>query len=553
MKPLSCDVLVVGSGAGGATAAMVLARRGARVLVVEKGPYHTLADFERDELRICRRDFFVPFVSDEPNLLRSSPDGAFGRSNEGWTACCVGGGTVHMSGYFYRLHELDFRARSELGDVDGAEVWDWPFGYADLAPYYDRVEALLGVTGQAGDNPFDAPRQMPYPLPPLRDHPAAGTLDDTLRSLGWHPFHTPRAVLSQSYDGRPRCTYSGLCGSYGCETGAKSSALSAVLPKAVATGRCRVLSGHLVNEILCADDGKVTGAVLRDRDGSEKRIEARAVCLAAGAIQSARLLLNSRSARFPRGLANSNDRVGRHLFFSTFAHVEAEFLREGGGQRLAEFDDPLPWLGRSVQDHYLLDGQGGRRKGGTLRFDFVHPNPIYNAEHVAVRHGQVIWGQALKQALRRRFQQGKTLEVEIFGEFLPTPDTRVEVDDKVRDRFGAPVARVTVVQHPRNLEIAGELAGHARQAFEALGADSIDVVVPSGVTYVLQGGTCVAGTDPALSVLDAGCRSHEVDNLYVVDGSFMPSSGGVPITLTIHANAWRVAEQLAARLARREL
>ena len=119
-------------------------------------------------------------------------------TNEGWTSNCVGGGTVHMSGFFYRLHPEDFRLRQELGEVAGAEVWDWPIGYADLAPYYDRIEALLGVSGQAGQYPTEPPRRSPYPLPPMTDHPAALHLDKVLGGLGWHPFQTPRAVLSRS-------------------------------------------------------------------------------------------------------------------------------------------------------------------------------------------------------------------------------------------------------------------------------------------------------------------------------------------------------------------
>lgn len=553
MTALSCDALVIGSGAGGAAVALALAQQGVDVIVVEKGPFYTLADFSRDELKVCRRNFFVPFVSDEPNLMRHQVTGEFRKTNDGWTACCVGGGTVHMSGFFYRLHEQDYRLRSTLGAVAGGEVQDWPIGPRDLEPYYDRAEVLLGVSGRAADNPYDLPRQRDYPLPPLLEHPIARHLDATALKLGWHPFVTPRAILSRSYDGRPRCTYSGLCGNYGCETGAKSSALSALLPKAIATGHCRVVANRSAVEVTVDSRGRASGAVLIDRAGQRSAIGARLVCVAAGAIQSARLLLNSRSARFPRGLANNGDRVGRHLVFSTFSHVEAELLRSGGGAGIDGFDDRLPWLGRSLQDFYLYEHAGVRIKGGTIRFDLVHPNPIFNAERVAVRGGKLTWGPALKQGLHRRFLEGKTLEAEIFAEFVPNAETRVEVDSAVRDVWGAPVARITLVHHPRNLEVASHLADRASELFRAMGADSVETLTRGGATYVLQGGSCCFGTDPATSVLDPSCRSHEVDNLYVVDGSFMPSSGGVPITLTIHANALRVGDLIADRLQRREL
>ncbi|MBN2359634.1 MAG: GMC family oxidoreductase [Deltaproteobacteria bacterium] len=552
MSGPSCDVLVIGSGAGGATAALALAQQGVDVIVVEKGPFYTLADFERDELAVCRRNFFVPFVSDEPNLMRYQASAEYRKTNDGWTACCVGGGTVHMSGFFYRMHEDDFRLRTALGAVADSEIQDWPIGYRDLEPYYDRAEVLLGVSGRAGENPFDVPRRHDYPLPPLLEHPIARRLDAVAGKLGWHTFATPRAILSRAYDGRPRCTYSGLCGNYGCETGAKSSALSALLPKAIATGRCRVFANRCAIEVTVDNRGRASGAVLIDRGGRRDAVTARAVCVAAGAIQSARLLLNSRSGRFPRGLANNGDRVGRHLCFNTLALVEAELLRTGGGAEIEGFDDRLPWLGRSVQDFYWYEKGGARIKGGTVRFDLVHPNPIYNAEQVAVRQGKLTWGPALKQGLRRRFLEGKTLEAEIFGEFLPNAETRVEVDDAVRDVWGAPVARVTLVHHPRNLEVADFLADRARELFNAMGSEQVDTIL-RGATYVLQNGTCCFGRDPARSVLDPSCRCHEVDNLYVVDGSCLPSSGGVPITLTIHANALRVGDLLAGRMRRREL
>ena len=547
MSGLSCDVLVIGSGAGGASAAYVLAKRGAEVLVVEKGKYHSREDFCRDELKICRRDFFVPYVSDEPILMRHRHDQPFRAGNSGWTACGVGGGTVHMSGFFYRLHEQDFKLRSFLGEVEGATHRDWPITYQDLEPYYNQAEYLLGVSGQAGENPFDMPRNKPYPLPPLLEHPAAGRLDEVSKKLGWHPFATPRAVLSQAYDARPHCSYSGLCGSYGCETGAKSSALASLWPKALATGRCRIIAEQMAAEILVDKAGRASGAVIVDQQGQRQTIKARVVCVAAGAIQSARLLLNSRSTKFPKGLANNNDQVGRNLVFNGFSHVEAEFLRAGAGKSLPDFDNSLPWLGRSVQDFYTYEMQGTARKGGTLRFDFVHPNPIYNAEQVALHHGPALWGQPLKEALRRRFRLGRTMEAEIFGEFLSSPGCRVEVDDKLRDRFGVLVPKVSVLPLQRNIETSTFLAERAVDLFTAMGADRVDIRTKGSLTYVLQGGTCVMGNQAETSVLDKTGRAHEVDNLYVVDGSALPSTGGIPITLTIHANALRMADGLARR------
>ncbi|HEY3358307.1 MAG TPA: GMC family oxidoreductase [Polyangia bacterium] len=546
------DVLVVGSGGGGGTLACALAEAGARVLVLEKGPHYSLYDFTHDELAICRRNFFVPYVSDEPHLVRRNGE-RHQRTNDGWISCCVGGGTVHMSGFFFRLHRDDLQQRTRLGAPAGSTVEDWPIPYEELARWYDRAEILIGVSGQAGENPFDEPRAGAFPLPPLLAHPAGRRLADAARGLGWHPFTTPRAVLSDAYDGRPPCNYCGFCGSYGCENGSKSSVLSTFIPRALKTGRCRLRAQAMVREITVDENGRARGAVYQDRAGGLHEVRARAVVVACSAIESARLLLLSRSSRFPQGLANSSGLVGKNLSFSLFAAVEADFRRDGGAKSVPVFDGALPWLGVAVQDFYRLPAAAGGHKGGTLRFDFVHPNPIYNAEHVAKHTDPPLFGQALKDRLRRHFRDTRTLECEIFAEYLPSAETFVELDPDARDRYGLPAARVSVAHHPTDVPVARFLAERAQELFRAMGADEVRVAAALGTTFVLQHGTCRFGVDPARSVLDPTCRAHDVPNLYVVDGSFMPTSGGVPTTLTIQANALRVADALAGRLTRREL
>src|SRR5215831_1500459 len=171
--------------------ALQLGRAGFKVALLEKGAHYQQEDFVHDEILNSRRNFFMPLPWDEPHLVRQGPNGKYSRTNTAWTANCVGGGTVHMSGYFYRLKPIDFRMRSELGPVAGANVADWPIRYEDLAPFYDMAEEELGVSGAATPHPFAEPRSRPYPLPPLDAHPICKQLDTACRKLGYHPANSP--------------------------------------------------------------------------------------------------------------------------------------------------------------------------------------------------------------------------------------------------------------------------------------------------------------------------------------------------------------------------
>lgn len=538
------DVCIVGSGAGGAPLALELGRAGFKVVVLEKGAWYQQQDFVHDEILNSRRNFFMPLPWDEPHLWRLGADRPYSRSNEAWTANCVGGGTVHMSGFFYRLKPVDFRMKTELGAPKGSNVVDWPIGYADLAPYYDKAEAELGVSGNAVPHPFLEPRKGNYPLPPLVEHPAAQEIDKAAKSLGWHAIPTARGIVSRPYRGRDACVYCTLCGSYGCEHGAKSSTAASLIPAAVATGNVELRPKCMATEITVDQKGDAKSVVYLDADGVTQEQPARVVVSSCTAVESARLLLNSTSSRFPAGLANDNGQVGKNLLFSSFGQSKATF----GAKQYEWLASTLPFVNRSVQDFYVMpDERFGFRKGGTLGFMWQHPNPIFAAVGLAGKGERGVFGKALKDRLRS-YRDSRVLEFEIYGEFLPTDGTYVTVDKNVKDRFGLPVAAITVDRHPRDFTMTKFLVERGEEVLAQLRPDKVDRVGIAGETTILQGGTCRFGRDPSTSVLDPDCRAHAVKNLYVVDGSFMPTSGGVPLTLTIAANSFRVADRLIARL-----
>ncbi len=547
------NAIIVGSGAGGSPVAQILAEAGLEVLVLEKGPWYTKRDFVHDEIAMARRDFFVPTVEDDPHVVVEG--GRTPRAtNDGWTSRCVGGGTVHMSGFFFRLHPEDFQMRSLLGPraLPGANIADWPITYDDLAPHYSWVERMLGISGQYGPGQVGAP----FPLPALRAHPFAEMLDEGAQRVDAQVFPTPRSVLSRSYGGRPSCNYCGFCGSYGCENDSKSTALSVFLPRALATGRCQLRAGCQAREVLTDSQGRASGVRYLDIEGEEHVVRAPLVVLACSAIETARLLLLSDGGDHPRGLANSSGQVGRNLLMSTFAGGEGWLGQSWATdeRRRRVLESHLPFMQRSSQSWYWNPrASTPHPKGGTIVYLVPHPNPIHAAEHLARSGRRLTWGSRLKDRMRTNFHRGRVMEFEVFAEFLPTDGTRVTLDRRARNHHGMASARITIERHEADQEVARYLVRQGLEVLEAAGCSHPRGVSIGRATQILQGGTCRFGSDAGEAVLDAECQSFDVPNLYITDGSFMPTSGSVPITLTIMANAARVARRIVERGNRREL
>lgn len=535
-KPERVEAVIIGAGASGAAAAKVLTERGMRVVALEKGPWRTKESFGGDELANVNRYNLWPDPILNPRTSRSSAADEAEVDLFCPVPQMVGGGTVHWQGWLPRFTPNDFRLRSIAGELPGTTIADWPIGYDELEPYYDRVEWAFGVSGQAGANKYEGPRTRGYPCPPMPQSRYAQKFHEGCEKLGWNSFPTPQAALSQPFNGRPATVVSAFAQQHGDPTGTRSSALNVFIPDALATGRYELRADSYVRELLLDERGRIKGAVYEDADGVVFEQEADVFLLACGAVETARLMLMSTSGRFPNGLANSNDLVGRNVTFHEYS------------ASVATFDDPVyAWAGggyvsASSFEFYEHDASRGFVSGGHIAAAGVGiPLPINWG-----LPGKPTWGAEAKQIDRDYFSHSMAVAMVLHD--VPQHDNRVDLDDTVVDAWGLPVARITLAPHENDLAQGRFLVDRCGDILEAAGGQNVTRVYADKVTGNCshQHGTARMGDDPETSVTDRNCRAHEVDNLYVVDGSPFPTATGANPTLTIMANAWRVAEHIAA-------
>ncbi len=538
------DAIVVGTGAGGATAAGTLALAGRRVLVLERGRPFPYASERRDHLRNHRVALHGhntgPSLDGNPRVLvTAGGKQVTPRPHEGgWNnnAMALGGGTVVYGGQAWRFMPQDFRMATEYGVPAGSSLADWPIGYDDLTPFYERIEHEVGVCGDARlDGGSGIHRDKPLPMPPMPMHPAARLLTDAADRLGWPTAPVPLLINSIPYNGRPACVGCGECPGFACPTDAKNGGFNTLLTRGLATGNCTLVTGARVTRIDTNDRGDVIGVIYVDAQHAEHSPKARHVVVACGAIESARLLLISRTRQHPAGLGNANDQVGRNLqghHYVGAIGVMAEPVQPGGG--------PGPRVSTCRWNH----GNPGIIGGGMLADDFVKlPIAFWQKPRPP---GVPSWGLANKRYMRHAYP--RTIEVVGPVHEIPSPDCRVTLDPAVRDSLGLPVARLGGTTHPATLDSARFMQEKAMQWIAETGARHVRPVGDATTLRLSAGqhqaGTCRMGDDPTTSVCDRFGRVHGHANLWILDGSLHVTNGGFNPALTIHALALRGAEAI---------
>ena len=538
------DFVIVGSGAAGGVLAKELSSNGFSVVVLEQGPYIHENEFSHDEIKILQEDFLTNHPKLQPNTFRKTPQEKAKPQRALVYGRAVGGTSNHFTANFWRFHEIDFIERSKLGPIAGSSFADWPIRYADLEPYYTKVEWEVGVSGLAGASPFDPPRSKPYPMPPLPVKGSGVIFERAARKLGWNPFPAPMAILSEPRPGRSACVNCGFCLGFGCEVKAKSSSLASMIPLAEKSGKCEIRPNSYVHKIEVDERGRATGALYFDEQKAVHLQKAKAVIVSANGAETPRLLLLSASNRFPDGLANSSGQVGKNLMFNTAA------------VSVAVFDEPVNdykgfAVSRLVHDFYELDPQKvGFYGGGGMdaRYDMT---PIGFA-FGGLPPGSPRWGRDYKAALIHNFP--RTIEIFGHGTSLPVEDNSFSIDSDLTDAWGLPALRLTYKDHPDDIKLAHWLADRSGELLDAAGAKQ-KWTYPIGEQQfgVHLLGTCRMGNDPKASVINADHQTHDVKNLFLCDGgSFVTSGRGQP-TMTIMALAFRAADRIMALAKRGDL
>lgn len=502
------DICIVGAGAAGGVLADELSRAGFRVVTIEAGPFwDPQSDFASDELSM------QSLAWNDTRLVAGKDPLTMGHNNSGRG---VGGGTVHFTGVFLRFHESDFKVKTQ----DGLAA-DWPITYQDLAPYYDKIEKDIAVSG---------PKIFPWgsfhgPYPYPEREPISANSEVFRRGcekLGIRSTVAPLAILSAPFAGRPPCINRGFC-NQGCLPNAKFSTLIHHIPRAIAHG-AEILSDCMVTHLNLDKTGALK-SVTFVHDRKEYEQKAKVFILANYCIETPRLLLSSACPQFPDGLANSSGMVGKNLMTHTGHDVYCKFRDE------IRLYKGTPVLATS-QEFYETEPSRGFVRGYTLNAHGTRPVGL--AKKLVTENN--IWGKELYEIMR---DFNFYAQVTVVGEVLPNPGNSVTLSDE-KDEYGLPRAIVTFSYGENDQKLVAHGVKKSQEILEAVGGEPAFVIPDTGHLM----GTCPMGENPAASVVDGFCRSHDIPNLYICSAGVFVTSGGANPTETVMAIAARTADYI---------
>lgn len=540
-EPVDYDVIVVGAGAGGGVAACVFAEAGKSVLLLERGyALNYASNGHRDHLRnqwlpryghnagphiVGNPRVFVSVDGAERVVAPYEPD----YQNVG---AGVGSATLFYGGQAWRFHPDDFRMASRYGVPDGSSLVDWPIGYEELAPWYAKAEREIGVAGSLAIDCVGASS-----MPPHEGNEASRVLSAGAAKLGISTVTPPLLINSRPHDGRAACIQCGSCVGFPCPVDAKNGTHNTVIPRAVNTGRCRVITGATAERVEMDRAGKAIGITYLGDTGVRITVRSRAVVLSCGAIETARLLLLSACSAAPDGIGNSEGLVGRnlqgHLYPTAFGLFEA-----------AVHDSRGPGVTVATCDY--VHGNDGIVGGAMLANDFVLPPVAF--WHRAWPPGVPRWGQGAKDFMRDHYRH--VLQVKGPVHEIPNPLSRVTLDRTTVDSRGLRVARLSGSIHIETLRAAHFIYDKAIDWLKASGAVPVWGEPPRLVlsAHSHQAGTCRMGTDPRRSVTDSYGRIWAHENLFIADAALHPTNGAFNPVLTIMALAFRNSAHIASSI-----
>jgi choline dehydrogenase-like flavoprotein len=511
-------VIVIGSGAGGGTLANELCQKGVPVVLLEAGKRVEIDDFVNDEwksfLQLAWLDKRTTsgnwrVAKDFPNLPC-------------WTCKTVGGTTTHWAGASLRFQEHEFQVKTAYGEIAGANLLDWPLTLAEMEPYYAKAEDKMGVTrtndipGLPGNNNFKV-------------------MYNGATRVGYQTVHTGRmAINSRPRDDRTSCHQLGFC-FQGCKMGAKWSTLYTEIPKAEATGKLDLRPQSMVLQIQHDDAGKVTGVLYADKDGKQQVQKGRAVCVAGNSVETPRLLLNSASAKFPDGLANSSGQVGRN------------YMRHTTGSVYAIFDEPVHMYRGTTMAGIVLDEHHNDPARGFVG-GYELETLSLGLPFMAAFLDPGAWGRDFAWAMENYAHMAGMW---IVGEDMPQESNRVTLHPEQKDAFGLPIPNVHYDDHANDLAMRNHAYKQGRAIYEAVGAKRVYETPPYPSTHNL--GTCRQSANPRDGVCNAHGQTHDIANLFISDGSQFTTGAAENPTLTIVTLAIRQADYIADQMSKGEI